>query len=384
MKLTNYNLFFGILTAVIVSGCQNENIDNEHHYDNKLYVNSVPVRDDLLIKTNVSEYSRDISYRIAQPIEQDIQVDFDASPSKTAAYNLIYNDKATALDSRFYDIPQKTATIKAGDISSNNIIVNFKNTDELDDTKRYVLPITIQSASNINILESKRTAYFIFKGAALINVVANIKESYFSIYWNSDVFSLPTVTIEALIRSEDWIGGRENALSSIFGIEGTFLIRIGDSDRPRDQIQVVAPGGNFPGPNAVEGLPTNEWIHIAIVYNSNTKERIFYKNGIEVYRDEAASKTLSLTRKCYIGYSFDSSRYLPGDISEVRIWNIQRTAEQIANNPYLVDPTSEGLIAYWKFNEGAGKEIKDWTGNENELTATGNPKWVDVELPKAK
>ena len=214
----------------------------------------------------------------------------------------------------------------------------------MDKSKRYVLPVTILDASNIEVLESARTAYFIFKGAALINVVANIKEIYFPINWKSSVSSLSTVTIEALVRSEDWVAGRDNALSSVFGIEGKFLIRVGDADRPRDQVQVVAPGGNFPGPNTVAGLPVNEWVHIAVVY--------------------------------------DNTRWLPGDISEGRVWSVQRTAEQIATNPYEVDPASEGLVAYWKFNEGAGNVITDQTGHGNDITGSGDPTWVQVELPK--
>ena len=62
----------------------------------------------------------------ASPAEQDIQISFDAAPAMTAAYNLIYNDNATALDSYFYNIPTKTTTIKAGDISSDNIVIDFK------------------------------------------------------------------------------------------------------------------------------------------------------------------------------------------------------------------------------------------------------------------
>ena len=254
MKLYKYCFALLALTTVTVSGCKNEDINEEHHYDNKLYVSSAPVCDDLLIKPSITEATRELSYRIASPAEQDIQISFDAAPAMTAAYNLIYNDNATALDSYFYNIPTKTATIKAGDISSDNIVIDFKNTNELDKSKRYVLPVTILDASNIDVLESARTAYFIFKGAALINVVANIKEIYFPINWKSSVNSLSTVTIEALVRSEDWVAGRDNALSSVFGIEGKFLVRIGDADRPRDQVQVVAPGGNFPGPNVVYRL----------------------------------------------------------------------------------------------------------------------------------
>ena len=172
MKLYKYCFALLALTTVTVSGCKNEDINEEHHYDNKLYVSSAPVCDDLLIKPSITEATRELSYRIASPAEQDIQISFDAAPAMTAAYNLIYNDNATALDSYFYNIPTKTATIKAGDISSDNIVIDFKNTNELDKSKRYVLPVTILDASNIDVLESARTAYFIFKGAALINVVA--------------------------------------------------------------------------------------------------------------------------------------------------------------------------------------------------------------------
>lgn len=382
MKFYKYCFVFLTLTAVTMSGCKNEDINDEHHYSNKLYVSSAPVCDDLLIKDAVSTASREISYRIASPTDQDIQINFDAAPAMTAAYNLIYGDKATALGADFYNIPTKTTIIKAGDISSENITIDFKNTNKLDKSKRYVLPVTIVNASNIGVLESARTAYFIFKGAALINVVANIKEIYFPVNWTSNVSELPIVTIEALVRSEDWVAGRDNALSSIFGIEGKFLVRVGDGDRPRDQVQVVAPGGNFPGPNVVPGLPVNEWVHIAIVYNSETKERIYYRDGVAVYSDESTSGTLNLSSGCYIGRSWDESRWLPGDISEVRIWSVQRTAEQIALNPYEVDPASDGLVAYWKFNEGAGSTIADQTGHGNNITASGDPTWVAVEIPK--
>ena len=101
-----------------------------------------------------------------------------------------------------------------------------------------------------------------------------------------------------------------------------------------------------------------------------------------VYRDEAASGNISLGSSCYIGYACDTTRWLPGDISEVRVWSVHRTAEQIATNPYEVDPASEGLVAYWKFNEGAGKAIADHTGHGNDIVGTGDPTWVNVEIPK--
>ena len=118
------------------------------------------------------------------------------------------------------------------------------------------------------------------------------------------------------------------------------------------------------------------------MYNTVNKNRIYYKNGVEVYKDQSANSTVNLTRNCYIGRSFDGTRWLPGEISEVRIWNVERTAEQIADNPYKVDPASEGLVAYWKFNEGSGKVVIDRTGNGNDITGNKEPVWIPVELPQ--
>lgn len=384
MKLKEYILNSLTISALVLAGCQSNNIDEEHNYENKVYVTSQQVRDDLLIKANVSEASRTIAYRLAKPADTDLKITFDAAPQLTAAYNLVFNDVAQVLPEDKYDIPVKSVTIKAGDISSEDILVKFVNTNELDKSRRYVLPVTIVN-SDINVLESKKTAYFVFKGAALINVVADISKMYFPINWKSNVSNLQAVTVEALLRSTDWVAGRDNALSTVFGIEGRFLVRIGDADRPRDQLQVVAPGGNFPAPNVVSGLPVNEWVHIAIVYDSTTGERIYYKNGEKVFSDQGARGAINLSGGdgCYIGKAWDETRWLPGEISEVRIWGVHRTADEIAKNPYEVDPHSSGLISYWKFNEGAGKTIKDQTDNGNDITAVGGePTWVNVEIPK--
>ncbi|MCD8072088.1 MAG: DUF1735 and LamG domain-containing protein [Alistipes sp.] len=381
------------LAAIAFTGCKDENPD-KHHFGNKLYISSSQVYSDLLIKEEISEESRIISTRIAMPAAEDIKITFAARPEIASDYNMQYYDTAGALPEEFYDIPEKVVTINKGDVQGNDIVINFIDMNLLDREERYVLPVTIVEATNIDVLESARTVYFVFKGAALINVVANIADVYFRVNWSSAVSSImssiPVITVEALIRSRDWEDQRDNALSTVFGVEGAFLIRIGDSDRPRNQLQLVNPGGNWPGPNVVEGLPVDEWVHIALVYDTSTGERIYYMNGKQVAYDLGASTNARLSGSCYISYSYDDSRYLPGEIAELRIWNIQRTAQQIKDNPYQVPADSDGLVAYWKFNEGDGNTVYDATGNGTNLTATANSygagaiKWVDVELPPAE
>lgn len=374
--------------ALAFAGCEHEDVE-EHHFDNKFYLTTTPITDDLLIKNDVTEATRTISSRLAMPADQDITVTFEAQPEKAAQYNLIYGDNAFALPEEYFEIPEKSITIKQGDTAGDDIVVNFKNTNQLNSALRYVLPVTIADAKGIDVLESRRTVYFIFKSAALINVVANIAEMYFPVNWSAEasavVGNMKTVTIEALVRSEDWVARRGDPLSSVIGIEGKFLIRIGDSDRPRDQLQMVAPGGNWPAANAAPGLPVNEWVHIAIVWDATTGERIYYQNGQMVASSNSgATGSVNLLSGCNIGKSYDNTRWLPGEISELRVWNIQRTAQEIADNPYYVNPATPGLVAYWRFNDGEGSAIRDHSPYGTNLSGSATPKWVPVELPAIK
>ena len=49
----------------------------------------------------------------------------------------------------------------------------------------------------------------------------------------------------------------------------------------------------------------------------------------------------------------------------MRLWNVARTSTQLKNNVNNVDPKSEGLLGYWKMNEGHGYTFEDATGNGN-------------------
>ncbi len=383
MKFDKTKLMLFLLAGLAFAGCENEDTE-EHHFGNKLYISSAPVSDDLLIRDDIPGDSRTISARLALPAAEQVTVTFECRPNMAAQYNMIYGDNAVGLPEANFEMPEKVITIGQGNVTGNDVVVNFLNTNQLDGDLRYVLPVTIASVQGVDLLESSRTVYFVFKGAALINVVANIAEVAFPVNWSSavNVSGLKTITVEALVRSRDWEAGRGNALSSVFGIEGSFLIRIGDADRPRNQLQLVNPNGNWPSPNAAPGLPVNEWVHIAVVWDATTGDRIYYQNGEVVASDNGASGSVSLGYNCYVGYSYDNTRWLPGEISELRVWNVQRTQEQIASSMYTVDPATPGLLAYWKFNEGSGNQIMDASGNGTNLTGSGTPEWVNVELPE--
>ena len=258
----------------------------------------------------------------------------------------------------------------------------------LDKNERYVLPVTIRSVSGIDVLPSARSVYYIFKGAALINVVAGITENRAWPDWKdaSPVTNMRTFTLEALINGNAF----KNQISTIMGIEGKFLVRIGDSGVDPNQIQ-IASSRNLT--NSDLKLDAGRWYHVAVTFESGNVK--VYLDGAEKCSGNVGTSSVNFgvahsdesdgkPRCFWIGYSYASDRYFDGQISEVRIWNKALTPEEI-NAPdhfYQVAAASDGLVAYWKFDEGAGKTIKDQTSYGNDLTVEKELKWVNVSLPE--
>ena len=67
---------------------------------------------------------------------------------------------------------------------------------------------------------------------------------------------------------------------------------------------------------------------------------------------------------------YRSSQYFRGRIAEVRVWNRTLSPTELKTGLGAVDPKSEGLVAYWKMNEGQGHIFRDATGNGYDMDWT--------------
>ena len=144
----------------------------------------------------------------------------------------------------------------------------------------------------------------------------------------------------------------------------------------------------------------DEWVHIAWVWEGGDPEAVDSDN-VKIYQNGVLSGTFSANigarnKSAYtnppeilpegnfwplaIGegvHGFSPNNYLTGDvkiqstpwlgnISEMRIWNVSRSAEDIANNRRKRLTGSEpGLVSYYKFNEGTGSIAKDYNTSRN-------------------
>ena len=373
-----YSLGFMVVLLNLLVSCK-----NEETFDNKIFISTEKV-ERIINKPSVTTAQFDIKVAMASPESAPVDVNLGVDPSKLDVYTKIYLEKVEMLPAEFYAISSNKAQINQGSVESAPVTVTFNKINTLDRDKIFVLPVSLTHGS-LSILESQKTVFYVVKGGALIDVVADIEDNFLHIdQWKTPapVNNLSQFTLEALIRVRNY----DRMISTVMGIEGRFLIRLGDANFPPNQIQVATSAGNMPGSDAAtKGLPTNQWVHIAVAFNGKDKKIRVYVNGKLQSEANTNLSTVSFGVNgkdgFYIGRSYEDARFLAGDIAECRIWNTERTVEEIAGNPYEVNPASDGLVAYWKCNEGTGSVVKDHTANGNDLTAKKTVKWTPVSLP---
>lgn len=137
-------------------------------------------------------------------------------------------------------------------------------------------------------------------------------------------------------------------------------------------------------------LAANKWYHIAATYDG--AKATLYVNGVSESVKSAVAQPRDLMGALIIGAVKRVSQYqnhFKGVLDELRIWNIDRTATEIANSMFASLAGNEaGLVAYYTFDEGSGQVAGDLTANNNDgrlgisVGADGSdPAWVVSDRP---
>jgi hypothetical protein len=398
------------LAATVFTGCSG-NDESKVHYDNKLFITGGSFVRELRVAEGDITLGGDMTIGMAKPESKDITATLAVTPELVDHFRAAYYDPgAELLPAGHYDLTNAAMTIDAGKITSDSYHLEFTDLGTLDMKKIYVLPVTITNA-NIGVLSGAKTLYYLFREASLVNVVAEILGPNSKnpdapennlwpgpADWNNPapVKDMNAFTLEALVNVNSF---DNNEIATIMGIEDRFLVRIGDSGIAKNQLQ-VAYGGDTPDSrgnitNTSLGLDPGVWYHVAVTFDGG--EIAVYIDGQKKASGNSVAKGVTSVdfsvphsdetdgkpRCFWISHSYDKWRSLNGMISEVRIWNKALTGEEIRaeNHFYKVDPASQGLVAYWKFNEGEGDVVKDHTVWGNDLVSALPLKWYPVALP---
>ena len=136
-------------------------------------------------------------------------------------------------------------------------------------------------------------------------------------------------------------------------------------------------------PSAVTG---SDWVHVDVVIAEN--ETTIYVNGEKWAGSDWGIDGFDPNSDMgfYIGriYGFKwGERPFHGKMSEVRVWSVARTENQLKQNMLGVDPASEGLALYYKLDGSETQEggvIKDATGRINGTTNGITIKTLDAPI----
>jgi len=200
------------------------------------------------------------------------------------------------------------------------------------------------------------------------------------------------VTLEGWFKPSSLTGGGDN-IRVLWGTEGIFLLRYEGS-----QLNLVYGGAkkangeyNEKKVTYATNMSTGEWHHIAATYKRNEKACL-YVDGVEVASNDAEDHAIELNgvgAKWDLPFSFiigaagQPKRNFLGSMAYLRVWNVARTATEIAANMNVASPDDDNfnLLAAWNFTEGSGNNIADSAYGVYPLTANSNLSWSSDALP---
>ncbi|HIS22988.1 MAG TPA: DUF1735 domain-containing protein, partial [Candidatus Cryptobacteroides intestinipullorum] len=385
----------------------------DHVFPNSLYLDVSAME-----QTHSANYSNKaeggtqvLAAALSYPEDRDITASITIDRSLVDDYNHKYGTDYSMLPDMYIDFSGATVTIEAGRTTSETVAIGLKGflgegdeqKDALEIDRTWLLPVRV-SSEDISVMAGSSVAYYLVKRSSAITTAAQLTDNWINFPLLdqpgeiADVYNnLTAVTYEALVYVDKFDlknSFGECNISTVMGVEQYLLLRIGDANFERQQLQFDGSGngsqfGKLPSKSdPAKKLDSGVWYHVACTYDQATRTARIYVNGslTDEVKDTGVTGSSGENRitlamqalgmeeayRFCIGWSYNDYRPLQGKIAEARVWRVARTQEEIWANMYrLPDYEAEDypdLIGYWKFDEGEGNIIHDYSmyGNDGE------------------
>lgn len=382
--------------ALLFTGC--DDAENNAITENMAYI-----KDAYNKKTTEVYFEGDMVGRVSIPVNlthrddtRDIEVTVNVATEALAAYNKKYNKDYQLYPVDLWRFESDRVIVKKGSVGTSVGITVQPLPDELVASGNiYVIPVTIANADGIGVLNGSETLIYILKRTPRATVAGFLKKDEAKVIQlplkhPGDRMAYAELTFEFLIKIEEWTIGHNYALLYSNGSEengGHIYSRIENGG-----FATGLAGANIEwsigGGESISAVPINgkielkKWYHVAMTFGKGQIQ--IYIDGYLRSKMDVARKEIVCTTGGYTwvgagtnnGYSANRARSVTMT-SELRLWNVLRTQEQIRENMYNVNPKTPGLLGYWKMNDGAGNTVKDYAGNADGYTV----KWSDPVTP---
>lgn len=302
-------------------------------------------------------------------VSSDVHVTIAYSAEGLDKYNKEYGTNYVAVPESALSFDKVQLTISAGNAVSDICNVTVTNTDFFESGITYAIPVSIQSVSESgrDVLETSRT--IVIKIARVIHFpaldIATSEMSSNYIFPDEKAIPLSTYTYEIKFYAYSLKETGTDAICRLCAWEAkdeskANMLRFGENGYPGHSLQLVSPAGNIVSNTLFD---PNKWYMLSLVYDGSTMT--MYVNGVAEEKKGTSDGTTTFQRfelgMSYQGYN--SSQLFQGRICEMRVWDRALSVTEMKNGICGVPSNSNGLRAYWKFDEGQGHIFKDATGN---------------------
>lgn len=323
--------------------------------------------------------SYSVTVKATRRCEQAVTMHLAIDTALVRDYNAKHGTAYYPLPESCVTLENSEVTIRQGEALSTAAQVRVVSTDGLIEGATYVIPVTIQQVSGEGgaVIESSRTIFLqISRSISFYSLENNQNASSNYIFPDDKMVNLTNYTIEFKVYSYNF--GNVGNIKRVLAIEGkneeeANMFRFGENGSAGgDILQWVLPGGRcFSNTH----FKTNRWYLVSCTYDGQTFK--MYVDGVEDAQTSGSGKATPFQR-FELGMSwgnYRSSQFFQGRLCEVRVWNRALTASEISMGFAGVNPHSDGLVAYWKMNEGEGHIFHDATGHGYDMDWTDT--WRD-------
>ena len=417
--MRNFNFIIRIAVLALLVSC-NRFEPVGHVFDNCAYldVSATSQTQAATFGNRVSSLEKHLCVALSYPSDKDVKATISVDASLTDAFNHRYGTDYQLLPDAYLDFSPVSVTIEAGKVNSEKVSIGFKNlmgqgedqTGAMEMDKTYLLPVKL-SSEDISTMDGSSVAYYLVKRSSAITVAAQLTDNWIEFPLMdtpgevADAYNgLTALTYEALVNVDRFdLDNKDGVcnISTVMGVEQYLLLRIGDANFERQCLQFDGSGngsqfGKLPSKSdPAKKLYSGSWYHVACTYDQNERVARIYVNGklIDEVKEAGvagptADNKITLAMRAlgmpeayqfFIGKSYNDFRPLQGKIAEARVWRVARTGDEIWKNMYRIENPKDqkDLIGYWKFNDGEGNVVKDysWVGNHGK--AVGDIIWPD-------
>lgn len=297
----------------------------------------------------------------AYKVEKDVVVTYELNTDAVTTYNELNKTKYYAVPGESVVLLDTQDVIEAGKAASKGVRVQLVSTEDWVDGRTYVVPVSIKSVEggNLNVLKSSKTILLrVSRKMDFYSLDVSNSNLYSNYDWErsegKSAISLSRYTCEIKVFLTENAPARIRRLCNWGGV-GQNMLRFGENGTDRNSLQWVCPAGNIVSKTL---FSPNRWYTVSLTFDGTTY--VMYVNGVKDSELVAASDFAFSFFEIGMSWAgYPSQQLVRGRIAEVKLWNKALVSSEIQMGMCGVDANSDGLIGYWKMNEGTGHMFYD-------------------------